>query len=424
MSYTRWQHVRFVGLTALFIFFAGGIAIAGENANFALAQCHLDNVQWMTGAQLCDLLSRAGSSGSDWDEKGRNRERILCEFVRRGAQSEEILTAELHQIENAPKNVMHGSGYMETLTALRRVQGKPDPFHIELSGPAKLQSIFPSLPVGIEASLVNMDNDPIPFTRGGDYRSGRQARWRVEARDGAGKLLAERDMFGSDGGGLYNIDQLAPGEKWRTRLDIGNFLHALPPGEYTLRVLYHDSLCIADQPNVDDLIVSSSPTIKLTVKSLEIPEASVDGAKIRGLLAGIDEKAKVMVVGGTYGNWAHDLVPPDSPQGKLLAIGLPAVPPLLEVLDDPKLKPQRRAVVLSLLYSVTGQNDPTSAGPILGDFKKTFGPWAVVQDGGGGFGMSGFEDVSTDDIDPAKQIEFAKCWSAWKEYVKVVPAGK
>jgi len=407
------------------------IVRGGKLCDLALTRCRLDDVGWMTDAQLRDALSRIRRSANSWDERGRNRERILCEILRRrGPAWEKTLTEELHRIEQIKPvgpfgmESPHRGGYLEMLTALRRLQGKPDPLHIELAGPARLESVFPALPSEIEASLVNLDADPYSLKRGGDYRSGRQARWRIEARDSAGTLLPEREMLGAIGGGLFGEGPIAPGEKWTTQLDIGSFLPALPPGEYTLRVLYHDGLCIADEPSIDGLIVSSSSTLKLTVKPLEIPESKVDAAKVRDLLAAIDEKAKLKVVGGTYGNWAYDLVAPDSPQGKLLAIGLPAVATLLETLDDPKLTPQRRAVVLSLLYSLTSQNDPTSAGPILGAFKKAFGPWAVVGDGGGGFGISGSEDVPEGNIDAAKQVEFAKRWSVWKQYVKVVPAGK
>jgi hypothetical protein len=405
------------------------IARGGKLRDFALGQFRLDDVAWMTDTQLQECLPRVHKSASSWQEQGRNRERILCEIVRRrGPGWEKVLTTELRQIEqmnnNGPLNNVYTFGFLETLTALRRLEGKPDPLQIEVAWPAKLESVFPALPERVEASLVNLDSDPFPIQQGGDYRSGRQARWRIEARDAAGKLLPEREVLGFDGGGLYRVAEVAPGEKWKTRLDVGNFLPALPPGEYTLRILYHDGLCIADETNVDGLIVSSSPTLKLTVKPLEIPEAKVDAAKIRDLLAGIDEKAKLKVVGGTYGNWAYDLVPPDSPQGKLLAIGIPAVPTLLEALDNPKLKPKRRAIVLCLLYSLTGQNDPTHGGPILGPYNKSDGPWSVVQDGGGGLGWGGGEDSPQGDLDSAKQIEFARCWSVWKQYVRIMPPGK
>ena len=47
---------------------------------------------------------------------------------------------------------------------------------------------------------------------------------------------------------------------------------------------------------------------------------------MRQLLEGIDEKGQLKVVAGTYGEWAHKLVAPDSAQGKLLSLGLPALP--------------------------------------------------------------------------------------------------
>jgi hypothetical protein len=222
------------------------------------------------------------------------------------------------------------------------------------------------------------------------------------------------------GGGLSSDGELAPGEKWDTTLRMGSFVPALRPGEYTVRVMYHDSVCIADEEDgVDGLVVSWSGAIRLRVKPLVFSKEDVDGEKVAGLLSRIDGGAKLKVVSGTYGEWAHDFVALDSAQGKLLAMGLRAVPPLLEKLEEPQLTPGTRAVVLSLLFSLTGQNDPREPGGVLGGYDSAQGPWVVWGGGGGAVGWSRSSGAAGAEIDASAQKEFAKVWGPWKEYVRV-----
>jgi hypothetical protein len=230
--------------------------------------------------------------------------------------------------------------------------------------------------------------------------------------------------MGGMGGGLFNEGELTPGARWKTSLRMESFVAALPPGQYTIRSLYHDSVCIADEADVDGLIVFSSDPITLTVLPLEIPQADVDAAKVRQLLESIDDKRKLKVVAGTYGKWAHEFLSPDSAQGKLLSLGLPAVPPLLETLEDSTLTPTRRAVVLSLLFSLTGQVDPRGAAGVLGNFDSAEGPWAISNDESTSFGWGSTSVFLSAAIDETAQKTFANRWGPWKQYVKVVPTSR
>ncbi len=405
------------------------LLLGGRARDVALGKYRLGDAAWMSDGLLREVLPTLRAPTSRWNDRGRNRERVLGEIVRRGGPAwKNVLATDLAAIRRQAaasqglEERMQLTPTLETLCALRRVQGKGDPLRIEIAGPAKVQSVFPMLPK-FDVALVNADseNETIQFTRGGDYRSGRQARWRVEARDAAGKVFPERPQLGGMGGGLVNEGELAPGARWKTSLRMESYVPALPPGRYSIRVLYHDSVCIADEADIDGLIVFSCDPITLTVRALEIPQADVNAAKVLELLAAIDDKRKLKVVAGTYNKWAHELVSPDSPQGKLLSLGLPALPPLLEALEDPKLTPTRRAVVLTLLFSLTGQLDPRATPGVLGNFDSAEGPWTISSDGSMSFGSGSSNVILGGKIDETAQKEFAMKWTLWKQYVKVVP---
>ena len=61
---------------------------------------------------------------------------------------------------------------------------------------------------------------------------------------------------------------------------------------------------------------------------------------------------------GPYGKWANEFIPPDTPEGKLLSMGIKAIPVLIDSLADKSLSDSQRAWILVLLFSATGQNDP------------------------------------------------------------------
>ena len=131
---------------------------------------------------------------------------------------------------------------------------------------------------------------------------------------------------------------------------------------------------------------------------------------------------RLKIVAGTYGKWAHKLLPPESAQAKLLSIGLPAVPSLVDALHDPKLTAQRRAVILSLLFGLTGQNDPREARGVVAEYDSAEGPWAVSGDGGGGFGLGGTSTMTGGTIDENAQVQFAGQWETWKQFIQTAPA--
>ena len=366
------------------------------------------------------------------------RDRVLGEIGRRGGREwEALLTARLFERraddlfaedrkQGPDADGKPPAANLEILTTLRRMQGKLDPLHVvvdrEVNEP--LACDFPSLPA-LNVALVNQDAEktPVRFINGGDYRSGRPARWRVEVRNAAGKEMPVRDQFGDEfRGGLFNDGELAFDERWRTTLEMSSFVPPLPPGDYRVRVLYHDGICISEQPQSPDalgLVTSRSQEFDLKVRPRVVVLANERDRVIRNTLAEIPVGGELRIVVGTYGTWAHNFVKPDSPQGRLLRFGFDAVPALLTALDDRMLPPQRRALVLSLLFSITGANDPRHQSGIVGDCTYVEGVWAVWGEEAGGMGLGGSGSISRSHIDLEKQHEFAKRWSDWKRYVLV-----
>ena len=157
--------------------------------------------------------------------------------------------------------------YVALLTALRRVQNKPDPLIVLVAGKLTVDCEVGSLPV-MEVLLTNLDVDREPMTikSGGDYRSGRLARWRFVVRDASGHQLRQKMPSELMRGGMSSEDILEYGELWTARLHMADYVDICTPGQYTVEILYHDEIAIADCENVDGLIVSRSLPLKLTVK--------------------------------------------------------------------------------------------------------------------------------------------------------------
>jgi hypothetical protein len=314
---------------------------------------------------------------------------------------------------------------LELLTTLRRIQRRAAPVHIRLGIDVTRPLVyeFPALPQ-VPVALVNRDAEKLAvgFTEGSDYRTGRPARWRFEVRNAAGKLMPVREWLGYDGGGLYNEGALGCDETWSTDLDTRAFVPALPPGRYTVRILYHDCLCIsemADARVVAALVTCASGDFSLVVVPRVVTVSNASNREIRRLLDRIELDRPVRIVAGTYGRWAEELVPPDSAQGRLLKFEFQAVPPLLRALEDERLPAERRAVILGLLFSLTAENDRREEHSVVGECRFVEGPWSAWGgDGAGGISFGG-SGSSTGTIDEAKQREFAKRWSSWKDHVRV-----
>ncbi len=175
--------------------------------------------------ELCEYFGLVPfSRWSPWYTENNDlghAEAYLSEMLCRGGRGftkflskkhQELLAKRQKEIKGSGQE-SHGS--LEVLTALRRLQKISDPVTIEVQGVYYRETVFPYLPE-FEVSLKNVDegDKAVGFTAGGDYRSGRSARWRVDVHDSAGKPVRLKPTASEIGGGLFSIGILKPGKTW------------------------------------------------------------------------------------------------------------------------------------------------------------------------------------------------------------------
>jgi len=117
---------------------------------------------------------------------------------------------------------------------------------------------------------ADVERVPLWLKRGGDGRSGREARWRFEVKDSRGNILPARKWDSFVGGGIYSENLEGPAEFWQTALPMSRYIGSLEPGEYSVSMLYHNEVTIADIEDPGDLkrlIIFRSKPFKLTVVS-------------------------------------------------------------------------------------------------------------------------------------------------------------
>lgn len=189
----------------------------------------------------------------------------LDEMARRGMAAE--LQARYEQAQKSTNPEGGGPANAHLLTALRRAQGKPDPVQV------KVEVVnLPGAPTGLLPTLVNVDSKPISLTRGGDYRSGRQSRFRVQLTDQRGARVPDSNwpQFGM-GGGISSFGPFQPGETIdnQTPLDPRCYVKSPPSGRYQLQVVYAEQEIAADSDLTGLIVWQSTPVaVQVTNRTL------------------------------------------------------------------------------------------------------------------------------------------------------------
>ncbi|MEZ5944692.1 MAG: hypothetical protein R3C18_25165 [Planctomycetaceae bacterium] len=308
------------------------------------------------------------------------------------------------------------SNNTELLTALRRIQGHPDPLQIRVTQPNTLKAIPGRLPI-YSVELVSHDIEQksiwaqlIPHYHG----TRRQAQWRFEVRNEAGTVLpvrANENMF-RFGGGIKSDGWLPFGEILETELALDDYVEINKPGRYSVTILYHSKYAIADLTDNDvikDLIIYRSPTFELTVQpgtKLVVesnPEVTTLAAEY---ISNLPTEGVVKVVRGVYDEDDYGFVPADSAMGKLLLLNWKAVPALLDSLQSSELSVHQKSVVLSLLYTIT--------------MERTLAPnlhWDAFPDCDIRSGKREYVSFVTGkrQVDPEKQASLIQKWLRYRE---------
>ena len=249
-----------------------------------LSQPNLPNLLSQSWRQRTELLSQLKAlSNSELSHRFQNAKPAtpygatdeyhvcLIDMARRGLHSElQVQYDKLMKSEPWPPHEDVANLYL--LTALRRAQGKPDPLEIEVelnSTQAEVHGNTGFVIPAVQVKLKNVDQELIRVTRGGDYRSGRQTRWRVQLTDHRGERVADSNfpLFGP-GGGISSFGVLKPGEVYENHglLDARWYLKSPQSRRYQLQVFYGETE-IALEEKLDGLVVWKSKPIEVLVEN-------------------------------------------------------------------------------------------------------------------------------------------------------------
>lgn len=330
-------------------------------------------LQLLTDKELLEQFSKAKI---EWDggllHKKLTVEMLLTEMIHRGGKVFENAIIEKVQTQRKALQVEQAREQKEQvrehispenlpmLTALRRIQNKPDPVEIIVKQVGAISTTRELPCFSVVLKNVDVEKQPFHFTFGGDYRSGRLARWTFEVIDAKGNLLPPRHREAGWGGGVCTIGDLEYGKTWDTQLPMGSYARISEPGEYTVRVLYHNTVTIADYIDLTGVIVCASEPFKVTVgkpvpKKVFVQAGSVE--KVQSLVRNLKGKTTVRTVCSKYGLSLYDFIDPTSPEGQLLMMEWSAVPGLLELLKDKSITKEQRAWVFTMLHTLTNAED-------------------------------------------------------------------
>jgi hypothetical protein len=361
-----------------------------------------------TDEQLRAELEKASLGGED--------ERLLLEVVRRGGEGWKKFLAARHDAlvrliqspipaDRKRERERWGLSNLHLLTALRRVQNRPDPLRILVGGKLERSYSVEDKP-SFTCLITNLDEEKqtvYGFTDGGHYRSGRLERWRFEIYDEKGKMAPMATFIGFFGGGLSSWQTLEYGESWEAELPLKSYVGILAPGKYRMRVFYHNEHEIAPCEGIGDFITSHSADIALDVSPVKVYASDEKRRDARKWISKLPDTGPVKMAIGIFES--KEFLNPDSPPGRLQRMYNSALPDLIDAVLDPNLKPGQRAWVLGLLFAITGHNDPRDACLLL-DESDILGAYEYCGDGEG--------SCSGGKINPEKQKAFAEKWRVWK----------
>ncbi|HQR08362.1 MAG TPA: TIGR03067 domain-containing protein [Gemmatales bacterium] len=380
---------------------------------FAWRKAEQLNLQKLTDQELQTRFSAAKidySSEVALHEKKVSAEMLLTELIRRGGKDFEKVIVE--KLETQRKDVSRDKDLTQNLpmlTALRRIQKKPDPMEIQVKqlGTVSTTRELPCFSVVLKN--VDGEKQPFHFSFGGSYRSGRFARCTFEVSDAKGTKLPPRHWESMMGGGMFEMGNLEYGKTWDTELPMGSYVKILEPGEYTVRVLYHNTESIADFADLTGVIVCASEPFKVTVGK-PIPRKVLIQAgsneKVASLIRSLKGKNTVRTVCSKYDKDLYSFIDPTSAEGQLLLMEWSAVPGLLELLKDKNLGTEQRSWIFTMLYTLTHADDMRPfVGNVTSRFSHTDGViGSYTYKGVGCFASGGGI------INPELQQKFAEEW--------------
>lgn len=380
-----------------------------------------DAASWLARKDDDQLEAEYRRAGAAARRNGSRRDRVeacLLEMARRGGERWIAFLARELAALRAAESPPGLPGEVVFLTALRRAERLGDPLVVESIGPATLEGTFPELP-RMQLRLRNADprGESFHVTEGGSYRSGRFARVHVTALDGAGQRAPAFASPGAVGGGISTTRKVAPDEGGTFVLELLDYVDLRLPGEYRVRVEYHDDEDIADLDSTQGRICAGSPEFALRWQARVVRLTRAEHAALEGAIGEIDVSKPVVLVSA---HWKPDLRfegQARTPEDRLFRAGWKALPALLGALEDRNLEPARCAWVLGLLWDVTGIDNP--AGPrawgALGA-RRWLAEWPGASERGAPT-LAEFGDRAGAAIDAGAQQRLVERWLARRSLV-------
>ena len=338
-----------------------------------------------------ELEKRALRGAEDFDE-------CLAEMVHRGGRWESILR---FMAEQEPARDV-----LKVLTALRRLEGRPDPLTVVIES-EEFHSTWPEYPM-LSVSVTNVDVD----RRAVEVRNGGWTRWgRMQGKEVAVVRKPPRSGFG---GGFSIQQSLQPGERVTVSVDLGDFITPLKPARYRLRIEYSDDSTLANGEDQTGRIVFTGTPVEILITPRLITVSREDAARLLELIKNVDESQPLKVLEGPWPAYErHPLLPQMA--ATLVDEGWLAVPPLLEALEGQKLTPAKRAWLLSLLFTITGEGAPRRHPGAYGPHTFMSQGRSVMTKEGVGSILPGAEWNESDRLDVDAQHKLVLCWRDWKK---------
>jgi hypothetical protein len=419
VAFRRWSMLLAILIIAA-LFSNRAFAFEEQDPHEALR----DSLKSMTGAELEDLLFNPPPLPQVSTVEGMRQRQImemcrgyvLSEMIKREKEwSVPVLEKAVRQLR--PK-ALDKPGQdvgcdLALLTALRRAEGAADPLMIVVNGDAAVvKASRAELPV-LKVALKNVDKEIIFLGQEGQSLG----RWRAVIKDKDGSEAKANQQFAF--GGLPKSGPLKPGQTWETELAVRDLVEPPPPGAATLQLLFHNDYRLAGVKDLSCLVVSQSKTLDLVVEKTVVYTSAKETELVHRLVKELDGDQPLKIIAGTYGEWAHGMIGKDTPAGQLLSLRAAAVPPLIDIAQDASLPSGKRAWLLSILFSLTGENDPRKDYMMLSSYSYVSGPWEIwtskePKPAAGTFRTSGRGSrTSSRSVDDAKLLKHAATWKEW-----------
>ncbi len=345
-----------LGKAEAFVDFGGDFAVAEHNLGLVVLLVPGSNavIARMSDADLEVHYRAVQSRPLPFNRLQHQIETCLTEMIRRGGSRWiEFLQRELDALriaEEYPKD-------LEMLTALRRVQGLPDPLLLEITDGELIESTFPHLPE-LTVRWRNIDEYE-DLT----YREGQRAWFRVEAVDEEARIAPHPQGRHSQGSSRGTRLRHPEGKSWKgghLRLDLMYYVALLHPGDYQVRVQNHPGISIASEDDVRGWILSSSKPVTVRLHPLHIRLDEAERAELLVHLQSIDVLQPVVLLDIPGADGMESKGTTVSSAERLFRAGWRALPLLIDALEDPAMDVKRRAWLLGLLYDLTGWHLPWS----------------------------------------------------------------